>query len=150
MGGLNSPKEKQEKNEKLVLKPDRSSGKQSNKDWQQQMNRLLGKIQNRVEGNFIMCYSPVPSSCLEQCNLDQLPVASLKPEWSEETLLRGSNQLGSFLETGIGSTPGMSIAAAGEQMCQCGGGGCTLTRSGTNLDPTLRVLLQHLGTHLAQ
>ena len=46
--------------------------------------------------------------------------------------------------------PGMSIAAAGEQMCQCGGGGCTLTRSGTNLDPTLRVLLQHLGTHLAQ
>ena len=43
MGRLNSPMERQEKKEKLILKPRRSSGKQSNKDWQQQSEQAIRK-----------------------------------------------------------------------------------------------------------
>ena len=63
----------EDKKEKAAEKPHRSSGKQSYKDLQpkKKVNRQLGKIQNRITENFIISYSPVPSSCLGQCSLDQ-------------------------------------------------------------------------------
>ena len=58
MGGLNSPLERQEKKEKLILKPHRSSGKQSNKINSNKVvvaNRQLVKIQNRVWQGVSLC-----------------------------------------------------------------------------------------------
>ena len=53
LGGLNSSMERQEKKEKAAEKPHRSSGKQSH-TYSNKVNMQLGKIQNRVTGNFIM------------------------------------------------------------------------------------------------
>ena len=81
---VNSPLERQEMKEKAAAKPPKISGKYS-KIYSNKVNTQLGKIKNSMVGNFLMYYSPVPSSCLGQCNLDQPPVASLNPEWSKKT-----------------------------------------------------------------
>ena len=71
--------ERQEKKEKAAEKRHKISGKQS-KIYSNKVNKQLGEIQNRMVGNFIVYYLPVPSACLGQCSLDQSPVVSLNPE----------------------------------------------------------------------
>ena len=68
------------------------------------VNSQLGKIKNRMEGNFIVYYSPVPSSCLGQCNLDELPVAPSIQSDNRKPYVWYSNLLGGCLGTNVCST----------------------------------------------
>ena len=96
--------ERQEKKEKSAEKLHRSLENSQTQINSNKVNRQLGKIQNRVEGNFIVYYSPVPSSCLGKCNLDELPVAPSIQSDNRKPYVQYSNLLGGYLGTSVCST----------------------------------------------
>ena len=94
MGGLNSPLERQEKKEKLILKPHRSSGKQSNKDWQQQSEQAIRENPEQSRRKFhhvlLACTLLLPGavqswsapSCLPQTKvITENLCAMFQPTW---------------------------------------------------------------------
>ena len=71
---------------------------------QKKVNRQLGKIQNKITENFIIYYSPVPSSCLGQYSLDQFQLPPSNQNDQKKPYVQCSNLPGDCLETVVCST----------------------------------------------